>query len=142
MGAADCIAYVFQPSNGNCWPLAGWSGSQIASDRTFGQVQNASTSVQNQDALDLYGFFHGHDYFAALQDFVQVSGKTIMVPKYTAGVWWSRWYDFNNLDLVKVVDDYASRAIPLDVCMFAVLCVRMYVRSIGVRHRHGLAHQG
>ncbi len=35
--------------------------------------------VQNVDAVDLYGFFHGHDYFGALQDFVSVSGKTIMV---------------------------------------------------------------
>jgi len=82
----------------------------------FGQTGNSTTgSLQNGDATDLYGFFHGHDYFGALADFVAVSGKTIMVPKYASGIWWSRWYDLNNLDLVKVVDDYRSREIPLDV---------------------------
>ncbi len=61
------------------------------------QTGNATTaSLQNQDAMDLYGFFHGHDYFGAIADFVSISGKTIMVPKYASGVWWSRWYDINS----------------------------------------------
>ena len=81
-------------------------------------------AVQNGDAADLYGFFHGHDYYGALADFVQISGKTIMVPKYVSGIWWSRWYDLNNLDVVKVADDYASRSIPLDV--FVIDMVRWY----------------
>jgi alpha-glucosidase (family GH31 glycosyl hydrolase) len=38
-----------------------------------------------------------------------------MVPKYAMGVWWSRWYDLNNYDTKKVVADYESREIPLDV---------------------------
>ena len=28
---------------------------------------------------------------------------------------WCSWYDVNNLDLVKITDDYVSRSIPLDV---------------------------
>jgi len=117
MGASDCIAWVWENDGSqNCWPLNGWQGTQTVSNRVFGQVANASQgSQQVADALDLYGFFHGHDYFGALADFVSVSGKTIMVPKYASGVWWSRWYDLNNLDLVKVTDDYGSRSIPLDV---------------------------
>jgi len=38
-----------------------------------------------------------------------------MVPRYASGVWWSRWYNLNNLDLIKVTEDYGNRAIPLDV---------------------------
>ena len=38
-----------------------------------------------------------------------------MVPKYAMGVWWSRWFDLNNYDTRKVVADYESRDIPLDV---------------------------
>lgn len=37
-----------------------------------------------------------------------------MVPKYASGVWWSRWFDVNNEDLVKITDDYNTRKIPLD----------------------------
>jgi hypothetical protein len=69
----------------------------------------------NADEHDVYFFGHGHDYLGALQDFVAVSGKTIMTPRYTSGVWWSRWYDVGNFDIKKVVADYESRDIPLDV---------------------------
>jgi alpha-glucosidase (family GH31 glycosyl hydrolase) len=78
-------------------------------------VRNIHPSAQNNNLHDLYGFFHGWDYMGALQDFTDVAGKTIMVPKYAGGVWWSRWYDLNNMDVVKVADDYGSRSIPLDV---------------------------
>mmetsp|Transcript_38622 Transcript_38622/g.76005 ORF Transcript_38622/g.76005 Transcript_38622/m.76005 type:complete len:1047 (+) Transcript_38622:22-3162(+) len=117
MSAADCVAWVWESDGANnCWPLAGWGGNHAASNRIFGQVaQQTGHSLQNSDQSDLYGFFHGHDYFGALKDFTEVSGKTIMVPKYASGIWWSRWFDLNNLDLVKVTEDYGSRSIPLDV---------------------------
>lgn len=118
LGAPDCVAWVWASDGSNsCWPLAGWAGTTSTSNRVFGTVTNSSSSgaQQNGDAMDLYGFFHGHDYFGALQDFVGVSGKAIMVPKYASGVWWSRWYDLNNQDLLNVIWGYGNRRIPLDV---------------------------
>lgn len=124
---ADCCAacmsdpscgagYVWDTNAGqspNCWPLAGMNGKTPSSQgRTLGLATNPTS---NTDAVDLYGFFHGHDYYGAIADFVAVSGKTAMVPKYAAGVWWSRWYDLSNYDTTKIVDDYESRQIPLDV---------------------------
>ena len=38
-----------------------------------------------------------------------------MIPRYALGIWWTRWYDLNNIDVIKVVEDYQSRSIPLDV---------------------------
>ena len=116
MSDPSCVAgYVFDTKNGdspNCWPLSSVGGRKAAADRTLALVSNPSSS---NDVADLYGFFHGHDYIGALADFVAVSGKTIMVPKYTAGVWNSRWYDYSSQDNLKLVDDYKSRRIPLDV---------------------------
>ena len=111
-----CVAgYVFSTDAGaspNCWPLASNGGRKPVADRMLATVPNPSS---NADAADLYGYFHGHDYFGALADHVLVSGKTIMVPKYTAGVWNSRWFDYSSQDNMKLVDDYKSRRIPLDV---------------------------
>ena len=107
--------YVFSTEQGaspNCWPLASVGGQKPAVNRILSLGTNPS---ENTDVLDLYGFFHGHDYFGALADFVSVSGKTIMVPRYTAGVWNSRWFDYSSQDNLKLVEDYASRRIPLDV---------------------------
>ena len=112
---ASCLAgYVFDTAadSPNCWPLAGSTGSVAAPNRSFSPMKSEST---NADAVDLYFFGHGHDYLGALQDFVAVSGKTIMTPRYTSGIWWSRWYDLGNYDIKKVVADYESRDIPLDV---------------------------
>lgn len=60
----------------------------------------------NNDLIDIYFFGHGLNYSAALADFVQVSGRTAMTPRYAAGIWWSRWYDYNDYDVQQVVEDY------------------------------------
>jgi hypothetical protein len=86
----------------------GWWGEPSADKKT-------TTWLNNSDTQDWYGFFHGHDYKGALSDYIKVGGKIPMVPKQALGVWWTRWFDFNNWDVLKIVDDYESRGLPLDV---------------------------
>ena len=86
---SDCIAWVYEDDNAatndvNCWPLSNMDGTKPGSHRILGQI-GSRVAAQNGDLLDLYGFFHGHDYTGALNDFVQVSGKAIMVPKSASG---------------------------------------------------------
>ena len=122
MSDPTCVAgYVFDTAadSPNCWPLAGSTGQTAAPNRSFAPMKTQST---NEDEHDIYFFGHGHDYLGALQDFVAVSGKTIMTPRYTSGIWWSRWYDLGNYDLKKVVADYESRSIPLDVFVIDMDC--------------------
>lgn len=45
----------------------------------------------------------------------QVGGKIAMVPRYITGLWFTRWYDLNNIDVKKIVSEYRNRALPLDV---------------------------
>lgn len=96
----------------NCWPLQGYGGYTLNSTRTLIPVSNPQ---QNTDDHDLYGFFHGRDYRAAINDFVAVSGRTIMVPRWASGVWWSRWFDFSNADVLASVRRHDELGIPLDV---------------------------
>ncbi len=46
---------------------------------------------------------------------ISCAGKTIMVPRYASGVWWSRWFDVNNKDVLDIAEAYESNRIPLDV---------------------------
>jgi len=81
MSAPDCLAWVYdtQADTPNCWPLTDAGGTIAAPNRVLGITGNASTPSQQVGvAMDLYGFFHGHDYPGAIADFVAVSGKTIM----------------------------------------------------------------
>ena len=99
---------VYDDSNSPVLDETGWWGQPSAD-------KQATLFENNTDTQDWYGFFHGHDYKAALADYVQVGGKIAMVPRQALGVWWTRWFDFNNFDVMKIVDDYESRGLPLDV---------------------------
>ena len=57
----------------------------------------------------------GHEYKQALSDFTQISGKIAMVPQHLTGIWWTRWTNLNSADVKKIVNDYRSHSLPLDV---------------------------
>ena len=42
-------------------------------------------------------------------------GSIPMVPRYSVGIFWSRWYNYDNYDVKTVVNAYRERTIPLDV---------------------------
>jgi hypothetical protein len=100
---------IYDDSNSPVLDSTGWWG-HASTDR------KSTTFVNNSDAQDWYGFFHGtqhavfmssmyvvvtegarcthtgHDYKAALTDYVQVGGKIAMVPRQALGLWWTRWF--------------------------------------------------
>lgn len=64
---------------------------------------------------DWYFFGHGLDYKKALGDFVKVSGKIPLPPKYAFGYWWSRYWIYNDTELRQLVNTLRTENIPLDV---------------------------
>jgi len=86
------------------------------------------------DKLDLSGFFHSHDYegatalyadlwqnhhgarwlsnrvwqcfkFARIQSFRR---SVLQVPKSASGIWWSKWVNINQQDVLDIVETYES----------------------------------
>jgi alpha-glucosidase len=70
------------------------------------------------DALDIYLFVYGSDYYKALQLFTQVSLSVPMTPRYSLGVAYSVWHNYDNSDIHRIVDGYRSRGIPLDIFVY------------------------
>ena len=66
-------------------------------------------------ALDWYMFGHGHDYKAALGDFVRVAGRIPMPPRFAFGLWWSRFWSYSDQELEDLVREFESHDVPLDV---------------------------
>ena len=59
----------------------------------------------SQATQDLYLFGHGHNYAAAIQDFTRLSGDIPLPPRYTFGVFFSRYWAYDhstNTDLQHV----------------------------------------
>ena len=67
------------------------------------------------DRQDLYIFAYGHDYIAALNDFVKISGKIPLPPKYAFGYWWCRYWEYSDLELLDLSDHFMAYNIPMDV---------------------------
>ena len=67
------------------------------------------------DRIDWYLFAYGHDYTAALGDFVKVAGRIPLPPKYTLGYWWSRYWIFTDEELLNLGREMRARRIPMDV---------------------------
>ena len=66
------------------------------------------------DRQDLYFFGYGHDYMAALGDFVKIAGRIPLPPKYTFGYWWCRYWEYSDLELLDLSDHFMAYNIPMD----------------------------
>ncbi|OAQ41998.1 hypothetical protein A5893_02435 [Pedobacter psychrophilus] len=64
---------------------------------------------------DFYFFCYGSDYKKAIYDYILIAGKVPLPPRFAFGYWWSRYYAYSDQDLRKMVADFESNQIPLDV---------------------------
>ena len=64
---------------------------------------------------DWYLFAYGHDYTAALGDFIKVAGRIPLPPKYTLGYWWSRYWVFTDDEILALGREMREREVPMDV---------------------------
>lgn len=65
--------------------------------------------------VDWYFFGHGHDYKAALGDFVKVAGRIPLPPRFAFGAWWSRYWSYTDQEFMQLVRDFEAHDVPLDV---------------------------
>ena len=64
---------------------------------------------------DLYIFAYGHDYKAAVSDFVKIGGQIPLPPKYAFGYWWCRFWQYSDFEFVGLGKEIRSLSIPIDV---------------------------
>ncbi len=94
----------------NGWSLFDDSGAVVwDTDRLWVEAR------PDEPLQDWYFFGYGHDYKAALEDYVQFGGAIPLIPLYVLGGWWSRYWRYSADDLKQLVRDFESHEIPLDV---------------------------
>jgi alpha-glucosidase (family GH31 glycosyl hydrolase) len=67
--------------------------------------------------LDLYFFGYGLDFPACLQDFARVAGSVPLIPRWTLGNWWSRYWRYSDAELLSLMDEFKAHDVPLSVCI-------------------------
>ena len=73
------------------------------------------TERPGKEYQDLYFFCYGHDYKTALSDFTKVAGKISLPPKFAFGIWWSRYWQYTDMELKELVAEFELYDLPLDV---------------------------
>jgi alpha-glucosidase (family GH31 glycosyl hydrolase) len=112
--------YVHDESLHCAWGVvsqSGWTTIDDSHNYVVSSVNNSwfSASEKNANNVDLYFLGHGANYRQALQDYVNLAGKTPMIHRAMLGAWWTRWYDFDNGDVERLVGIFEKESVPLDV---------------------------
>ena len=95
----------------------GWAVIDDSTNHVF-TVDGGSEWVAAREPgerLDLYYFGYGHDYQAALGDYVKVAGRIALPPRWSFGYWWSRYWLYSDREVRELVLSMRSHDIPMDV---------------------------
>ena len=83
---------------------------------------------------DLYLFAYGHDFRAAMKDYLHLSGSVPVVPRFALGNWWSRFYPYTQQEYRELMERFRQEKIPLSV---SVLDMNWHVTDIDPQYGPG-----
>ena len=89
-----------------------YNDSQMA---MLNPISNWIENRNNQNHMDLYFFFYGNDFQLALKNYKLLFGPTPLLPRYSLGLWYSRYPTFDEKGLKILIDDFDEHDLPLDV---------------------------
>ena len=84
--------------------------------------------------IDLYLFAYGHDFRAAMKDYLHLSGSVPVVPRFALGNWWSRFYPYTQKEYLELMERFRQEKIPLSV---SVLDMNWHVTEIDPQYGPG-----
>lgn len=89
---------------------------------------------REKETIDLYFFGYGHAYRRCLKDFYRLSGATPLLPRYTLGNWWSRFYPYSEESYLKLMEQFAEKDIPISV---SVIDMDWHVTDVPAKYGSG-----
>ena len=91
------------------WALVDDSGSLVFNE--LGWLENRD----NPDNLDLYFFGYGSNYQDCLRDYRTLTGPVPLLPRWVLGNWWSRYWKYNQSDVIALIQEFQDHEVPLSV---------------------------
>jgi len=87
-------------------------------------IDDSSSLVFNQDGWmeprkascsDVYFFGYGIKYQDCLDDYIKLSGKVPLLPRWILGNWWSRYWEYTQEGVEQLVEEFRENDIPLSI---------------------------
>lgn len=106
-----------------------WDDSKSMIIAEDGWVEERAEGV-----IDTYIFAYAWRHVDLLNDFLKLSGKIPMVPRYALGNWWSRYYAYTADEYKELINTFAEKKIPLSVA-----CIDMdwHITDIDIKYGTG-----
>lgn len=92
--------------------------------------------------IDQYLFCYGNlktrfFYKKCLRDFYQLTGKTPLIPRFTLGNWWSRYYAYTQEEYINLMQRFKKEDIP-----FSVAVIDMDWHYVKIDPKYGMGWTG
>ncbi len=78
-------------------------------------LDNGEISPEKGVGTDEYVFAYGNDYRNAVKALFDITGEVPMIPRYSLGNWWSRYYKYTDREYLKLLNRFVEKDIPLTV---------------------------
>lgn len=108
-------------------------GQSICEDSN-GVSGYANVVAKNTSDIDLYFFGYGHRYVQAVHDFYHLTGSAPLLPRFTLGNWWSRFYPYTADEYVHLMDRFKNEGLPFTT---AVIDMDWHIRNIDKKYGTG-----
>lgn len=96
---------------------SGWTIIDDSNSLLFTESGWLEKRSNNSDYCDLYFLAYGTQYKSILQDFSKLTGEIPLIPRWTLGNWWSRYWEYSAQDLKELMLEFKKRKLPLSVCV-------------------------
>lgn len=70
---------------------------------------------REKEIVDIYFLGYGREYLTCLKDFFKLCGETPLLPRFTLGNWWSRYYKYTEEDYKALIERFEKERIPFSV---------------------------
>ncbi|KAJ8907848.1 hypothetical protein NDN08_007952 [Rhodosorus marinus] len=114
--------------NGSC-PLepgmisrSGWTVIDDTRSPLFEEDSNESKEIRwvserstKEPDADFTFFGYGTKYRTMMGLYVRLCGRVPIPPRFSLGIWWSRWWPYSANELKSLVQDFEKHNVPLDV---------------------------
>lgn len=89
--------------------------SVIDDSKSLVLKEDGWVETREKDIIDIYFLGYGREYLTCLKDFFKLCGETPLIPRFTLGNWWSRYFKYTEEDYKRLIERFERERIPFSV---------------------------
>lgn len=84
-------------------------------DDTGVMAEFQNINKRNDKYIDMYVFMYNKDFYKCLNDYFNLTGRPIMLPRFAYGIWFSKDKFYKELELPKIASKFEREKVPISL---------------------------